>query len=170
MMKTEKVKVSSVDLRIALAAAICVLSSWFSPFCLGQPVIQSMTACISVLLCAQETADESRKAGITRLMVTLIGGAAAVIMIALDEALQNRGIKLLLIIAGLLLTLYGCKCFRLPYINAKIGGVTFILVMLTKTGTDRVIYAGFRAASTIYGAAVILLVTWIWQKISDREK
>lgn len=156
-------KLTEIDVRIAIAVGICVLSAFYSPIGHGQPVLQSMTACISVLLCAQDTAELSKKAGMTRMLVTLVGGVLGVVVVVIDDIIQIKSILIVLIIVGIAVTLAVCRAMHLPYINAKIGGVTFILVTLTKTGSDRIIYAGFRLLSTFYGACVILAVTLIWQ-------
>ena len=70
----------------------------------------------------------------------------------------------LLIAAGILLTLFLCKKAKVPYINARIGGVTFILVTCTLAGSARIWYGVFRFVSTLYSVLVVLLVTWIWER------
>lgn len=149
--------IGKLDIEIAVAIVLCLISTLFLPF------LQSMTACISVLLCVQDTAKLSLKAGLIRLLITVIGGAVAVLVVWLDVQIGNRWIFILMAGAGILLTLWGCKMAKVPYINARIGGVTFILVILTKQGMDRIPYAVFRLVSTAYGVLMVLLVTWLFQ-------
>jgi uncharacterized membrane protein YgaE (UPF0421/DUF939 family) len=126
------------------------------------PEFQTMTACITTILCVQDGGKESGKAGLIRLVITAVGGLAAVFVVLLDDVAGMPWLFALMIMAGLLLTLLGCKLARVPAFNARIGGVTFILVVLTKTGNDRIGYALFRLLSTLYGAAAVMLVTAVF--------
>ena len=117
-----------------------------------------MTACISCLLCYQDSTHASVKAGINRVIITAIGGAVGILAVLVDGAL------------GVLLTLFLCKCAHVPYINARIGGVTFILVSSTLSGDARIWYAVWRLVSTVYGALVVVLVTWVFLAIHPKQK
>jgi len=114
-MEKTKASVNKVDIQVAIAIGICIITALFVP------QLQQMTACIAVLLCLQDSVKVSWKAGVTRLIITLI------------------------------------------------GGVTFILVVLTKPGMERVTYAIFRLVSTMYGVLAVLLVACIFSLIF-REK
>ena len=127
-------------------------------------VIQKMTACISCLLCCQDNVPVSKKAGINRLIITAIGGLVGIAVICIDNVLGNPWIMVLMIALGILVTLFLCKAAKVPYINARIGGVTFILVTCTLSGTARIWYGIFRFVSTFYSVLIVLLVTWAFQK------
>ncbi len=174
--KSEPLKITVLDGRIAVAAAICcltatILSHLGVKFVWGTmqlEIIQKMTACISCLLCCQDTSPVSLKAGINRLIITAIGGAVGIAAILLDNVVENEWFMVIVIAAGLLLTLFLCKAAKVPYINARIGGVTFVLVTCTLSGTARVWYGVFRFVSTFYAVLVVMLVTWIYEKASAR--
>jgi uncharacterized membrane protein YgaE (UPF0421/DUF939 family) len=144
---------NQVDIEIALATGLCLFAAYFIP------EFQAMTACISTLLCVQEGVKPSLKAGIIRLIVTAVGGTVGILVVLLDIQIANEWLFSVLIMAGLIVTLSGCKLTGMPVFNARIGGVTFILVVLTKTGTDRIPYALFRLLSTLYGVAAVLIVS-----------
>jgi uncharacterized membrane protein YgaE (UPF0421/DUF939 family) len=150
------ISISLIDIKIVLAVGVCLLMATVIP------EFQTMTACITVLLCVQDGGKESGKAGLIRLVITAIGGLAAVLVVLLDDAADMPWLFAVMIMAGLFLTLMGCKLARVPAFNARIGGVTFILVALTKTGNDRIGYALFRLLSTLYGVAVVILVTMVF--------
>lgn len=133
-------------------------------------VIQMMTACISCLLCCQDGADASKKAGIMRVLVTAIGGVMGVVVVVLHMLLGSGPWTLVpLVGAGVLATLLACKLVNVPYMNARIGCITFLLVACTLSGEARVFYALFRLVSTVFGAAVVLLVTCAFDRMDQHR-
>lgn len=176
-MKTKKEMITMLDVRIAVAAGICFLTSTVLnhlgiKFAFGEmnlEVIQKMTACISCLLCCQDTAKVSLKAGINRLIITAVGGGVGAAVILIDNAVKIDWLMAVLVTGGVLITLFFCKCTGVPYVNARIGGVTFILVSCTLSGPSRIWYGVFRLVSTFYGVLVVLLITWLFEKLSDKK-
>lgn len=161
---------SALDLRIGLCVLICffvptLLSQLGVTFAVGEShleIIQRLTACFACLLCCQEGLDESRHAGMIRLLITAIGGLVGVAIVALDLALgSNPWVLTLLVPLGVVATLVACKAAGVPYVNARIGALTFVIVTSMLGGTARLWYAVFRLLSTLFGAAVVVLVTWL---------
>ena len=149
-----------LDLQIVIASGLCLLAAkWI-------PEFQTMTACIATLLCIQDDVKTSGKAGLIRLIITALGGLAGILVILADNFFGNPLLFILLIMAGLLLTLCACKLAGIPAFNSRIGGVTFILVVLTKTGADRIYYALFRLLSTLYGVIAVIMVSVIFTFIT----
>jgi uncharacterized membrane protein YgaE (UPF0421/DUF939 family) len=155
--------ITRIDIQIAVAAGICLLMAKVIP------EFQVMTACIATLLCIQDGVKASWKAGVLRLIVTGVGGLIAVLVILLDNAAGNSWLFVVMIMLGLLLTLFGCKLAKVPPFNARIGGITFILVVLTKTGADRVTYAIFRLLSTLYGVAAVIIVAAVFAMFTRKK-
>ena len=173
-MKPETVKektLSGLDVRIAISVAICALTAtvlnhfgWRFPYGNMQlEIIQKMTACITCLLCVQDNMPISKKAGVNRLIITAIGGACGILVTWIDTLVGNEWLMVAMVALGVLATLMLCKLAKVPYINARIGGVTFVLVSCTLSGYARMWYAVFRFVSTFYGVLVVLLVTWLLQ-------
>lgn len=162
-MDPAKKGLAALDIKIALAAALCMLTAHFVP------QLQIMTACISVLLCVQGSPVASWKAGLTRLMITAIGGLIGIAVVAVDLRISNEWLFMLLAAAGLAATLCSCKAAGVPYISARIGGVTFILVVFTRTGADRISYALLRFCATFYGVLMVLLVTGAFYFVEKRN-
>ena len=166
----EKAAITALDVRIVVAAAICCLCATLCKtigfeFVYGEKrleILQKMTACIACLLCCQDTTQISLKAGKNRLIITVIGGLVGIGVTAIDMIVGNQWVLVGLIAAGILGTLWLCKVAKVPYINARIGGVTFILVACTMNGNARMWYALFRFVSTFFGVLVVLLVTWCY--------
>lgn len=163
--KIETWKPSILDIRIAACVLVCLLVSNTLTaldirFAVGEmrlDIIQKATACISCLLCCQDTADASRKAGAMRVLVTAVGATCGMVVVALDQLTgSNIWILAMFMAVGLVTTLCLCRLTGAPAFNARIGAISFLLVASTLTGTARLWYAVFRLVSTIFGA----LVTW----------
>lgn len=162
----------ALDMRMAISVlACCLVATALSELGLKWPVdemrlevIQKMTACIACLFCCQPGLDESRAAGINRIIVTAVGGVVGVAVVALDVVLgSSPWILALLVAVGVVAALSLCRLAGVPAFNARIGGVTFILVACTLTGTARVWYAFFRLVSTVFGALVVYGVTRLFE-------
>jgi len=154
-----------IDLQIVFASGLCLLAAnWI-------PEFQRMTACIATLLCVQEGVITSVKSGLVRLVVTALGGLVGVLVILGDNYFGNQQIIFIaMIMAGLFLTLWGCKVAGVPAFNSRIGGVTFILVVLTRAGNDRIYYAFFRLLSTVYGVIAVIIVSALFALIGKIKK
>lgn len=159
---------NALDVRIAASVLVCCLMSTALTaldlkFPVGEmrlDIIQKMTACISCLLCCQDTADASRKAGAMRVLVTAVGGACGIAVVAADLALgSNPWLLAPLMAAGLVPTLCLCRLAGAPAFNARIGAISYLLVAATLSGPARLWYAVFRLLSTIFGASVVWGVT-----------
>lgn len=166
--QTEEAKVTLLDVRIAVSILICFLISTiagkvgFTYTFEGKEleIIQKMTACIACLLCCQDNTKISWRAGVNRVIITFIGGAVGIVVILLDNMIGNDWVMAVMVTVGIIVTLVLCKAAKVPYINARIGGVTFILVACTLQSSARIYYGCFRLVSTIVGILVVMLVTW----------
>lgn len=169
--------VELIDVKIVIAVFICMLTASIMNLLgikwiygdMKLEIIQRMTACISCLLVSQDNTEITCKAGKNRLIITAIGGVFGIIVSVLDSAIGNQWLMVCMVAAGVLLTLVACKLAKVPYINARIGGVTFILVACTLTANARVLYAIFRFISTFFAVVVVMLVTWLFQKAGNRH-
>jgi uncharacterized membrane protein YgaE (UPF0421/DUF939 family) len=145
--------VNVLDIKIVIASGLCLLTAkWI-------PEFQIMTACIAILLCVQDNVKISGKAGFTRLIVTALGGSVGVLVILGDNYFKSQLLFYTLIIAGLFITLWCCKAVGIPAFNSRIGGATFILVVFSRTGSERIYYAFFRLLSTLYGVIAVIIVS-----------
>ena len=159
---------NALDVRMGICVLVCcavatLLSEPGIKFTVGEAhldIIQKVTACISCLLCCQDDLASSKRAGITRVLVTAVGGATGVGAVALDLAMGSNAWTFVPVVAvGLVVTLCACRLAGAPAFNARIGGITFLLVACTLTGANRMWYAVFRLVSTVFGALVVLVVT-----------
>ena len=166
--QTEEAKITSLDIRMAVAVLVCFLVSTIcskagltlSVEGRNIEVVQKMTMCIACMLCCQDNTKISWRAGVNRIIITFIGGLVGICVIFLDNLIGNDWVMAILVMLGILVTLFLCKAAKVPYINARIGGVTFILVTCTFQSTARIYYGCFRLLSTIIGVLIVMLVTW----------
>lgn len=124
-------------------------------------IVQKMVAGITVLFCGMDNVELSFKAGVKRLISTVLGALVAVFIVIIDNLISNNWIYILLVGAGIALTLVVCQVTKRDPINTKIAGLNFLCVLCVSSGSARIVYAGLRAAATIIGAAAVILVTWI---------
>ena len=175
--QNEEKKLSALDLRIAVAVLLCCLTATILNglnikfFYDGKSleIIQKMTSCIACLLCCQDNTKISFKSGVNRLIITAIGGIVGIVVVLIDTMTNSQALLVLMVGGGVLATLLLCKLAKVPYINARIGGVTFVLVACTLSGHARVWYAVFRLVSTFYGVLIVLLVTWVFEKLTKKR-
>lgn len=159
-----KIKPARIEWEMAAAIGICVILAR----CI--PQMQLATACISVLLCMQDTCGNSWKSGITRMMITAIGGIIAVGIVLIQEFILDAfWMSVILTFIGCILTFAGCRAANVPMFSNRIGAVTFILVVFTKPGIERIIFAFQRLASTFAGILIVMAVAWVSQNLKGRS-
>lgn len=155
---------TKLDLLIAVSLLVCLLTSCVLTvldlrFPVGEmrlDVIQRVTACISCLLCCQDESTATAKAGRMRVLVTAVGAATGIAVVALDLALgSDPWVFAPLVSVGVVLALCLCRLAGAPAFNARIGAISYLLVACTLSGEARLWYALFRLVSTIFGAAVV---------------
>jgi uncharacterized membrane protein YgaE (UPF0421/DUF939 family) len=143
-----------LDLKIAAAVVICLVTSKFVP------IIQYMPSCFAAILCVQDSARASVKTGLTRIIATVIGGLVGVAIVLLDNVIQNEWFFTLMAAISIVLTLLICKLLRLPNMPARIGCITFMRVIMVMSGDERIKYALLRVLGTVYGAVIAVIVSW----------
>lgn len=176
-MQPAKLEINILDIKIIIAIGLCILTSTILDVLgikvhYGQmqlDIIQKATAAIACLLCVQDNLGASKGAGVMRIKVTVMAAIAALAIVSLDSLIGNQWISILLLMAGVLLTMFLCKLVKAPYMNCRIGAISYVLIAVTLPGQARIVYALLRVASTIYGVLIVLLVTWIFGLLPSRS-
>jgi uncharacterized membrane protein YgaE (UPF0421/DUF939 family) len=153
MDKKIKPGLNLLDFNIALVVTVCLITSRFVP------IIQYIPACFAAILCAQDNARLSYKTALTRIAVTIIGGLVGIGVVLLDTIFPYYWLFIFMAAAGIFVTLLICKLFCLPNMPARIGCITFILVIMVASGEKRMEYALHRVVGTVYGSVVALLMS-----------
>lgn len=173
----EKKGITWLDVRIGVSVLICCLTSVIlnslnlKISCGGRQleIIQRLTACISCLLVCQDNVEGSKKAGLNRLIITAIGGLTGIAVVVIDDAVRVEWLLAVMVTVAVTVTLVLCKYAGVPYVNARIGGVTCVLVACTMSGPARIVYAGLRLVGTLYGALISVLVTIVFTKLTEKK-
>lgn len=163
-MKTEKkIGLSNTDVRIGAGVVLCLLIVHFFPD------VQGLAGCTAVIMCTQDGAEFTWKAGLTRLLGVVIGGVCGTLVVLFHEAMPNAFAFIVMCGLGVLLNLLCCQWMKMPNITARVSCITFALVTLVLQGTVRIQYALLRLLGTFVGAAIALLLSWLWDKFAVRS-
>lgn len=170
----EKVAVTGLDIRMGISVAICTAVAHILNNVVGiklsfggrqMEILQLMTACICCIMCCQDNVTLSSRAGKNRIIITVVGGLVGMAVTALDNAIGHGVWMILLVPAGVVVTLLICRACKVPAVTGRIGAVTFILVSCTLSGSARFAYGVLRLVSTVFGVLVTLLVTGVMTKL-----
>lgn len=156
-------KPSQGEIVIAMSVGICLLLGFIPDF-------QMVTAAITTLLVGQTSNGVEWQAGMKRIAGTALGGAVGVAVAAIEVFFHARALSLLLVFAGMLATMVGCRVLRMPLYSDRVGGITFILVSMSVQGTERIPYAVFRLLSTFAGVLIWLIVAFVFSLLFDKQR
>lgn len=173
VMEPTKLEINSLDIRIVFAIGLCVLTSMVLSLLeikinYGQiqlDIIQKATAAISCLLVTQDNLGDSKGAGWIRIKVTAMAAVVALVVVSLDSYISNQWISIVLLLVGVICTMFLCKLIKAPYMNCRIGAISYVLIAVTLSGQARIVYAILRVLSTFYGVLMVLLVTFIYERL-----
>ena len=169
-MEPAKLEVNILDIKIIIAVGLCILTStllnYFDiKFSYGEArldIIQKATAAIACLLCMQDNVGASKGAGWMRMKVTVMAAITSLVVVSFDSYINNQWVSILLLMAGVLLTMFLCKLIKAPYMNCRIGAISYVLIAVTLSQQARIVYAIFRVISTFYGVLVVMLVAFLF--------
>ena len=113
-------------------------------------------ACLAAVLTTKETVENSISDGLTRIISTLIGGAAALMVLFFREENMNWLLFAAITSAGTLVTIYFTVLIKKPGATA-VAAVVYLGVALMQQD-DRFFYAGRRIVETIAGIVIAVLV------------
>ncbi|MBE5915677.1 MAG: hypothetical protein E7273_02400 [Pseudobutyrivibrio ruminis] len=177
VMEPAKLEVNVLDIKIIIAVGLCILTSTILnalgiKFHYGQmqlDIIQKATAAISCLLCVQDNVGASKGAGWMRIKVTAMAAIAALVVVSIDSLIGNQWLSVVLLMLGVLLTMFLCKLIKAPYMNCRIGAISYVLIAVTLSSQARIVYALFRVISTVYGVLVVIFVTWLFGLFTKKD-
>lgn len=143
------------EIVIAVSVGICLLFGFI-------PKFQVVTAAITALLIGQTSHGIEWQSGFKRVAATALGGVVGVGVAAVEVLFHAEAMLLLLVIAGMIVTMVGCRVLRMPEFSDRVGGITFILVAMSIQGTERIPYAFFRLLSTLAGVLIWIAVAYVF--------
>lgn len=150
--------ITAQDIRIGISIALCIL------LCQLVPVIQTLAACTSAIMCSQDTGNTSWKAMLTRLLGVICGGVTGIAVALLHGAIPGMIVFAVLAGIGVMLNLMLCRLVKLPYIAARVSCMSFVLVVLLGGAN----YALGRFIGTLCGGVIALAVAAVWSWLHSR--
>lgn len=145
---------------IAISVGVCLLLSFI-------PEFQMVTAAITTLLVGQTSKGIEWQVGMKRITATALGGVVGIGVAAIEVFFHSDALSLLLVVAGILVVMVGCRVLRMSEFSDRVGGITFILVAMSIQGTERIPYAIFRLLSTLAGILIWMAVAYVFSILSD---
>lgn len=167
MNNNQKIAVTGLDIRIGIAIMLSLLVCHITSGLGFQ--LQSLAACTGAVMCVQENGKASWKAGLTRLLGVVCGGAVGIVVVLIQSRFDNAHLFMILCGVAVVVNLLLCKVVKMPYVTARVSCMTFLLVVLVLQGTSRINYAFGRFLGTLVGALVSLLVAVVWDAISRKN-
>lgn len=167
MNNNQKIAVTGLDIRIGIAIMLSLLVCHIASRLGFQ--LQSLAACTGAVMCVQENGKASWKAGLTRLLGVVCGGAVGIVVVLIQSRFDNAYLFMILCGVAVVVNLLLCKVVKMPYVTARVSCMTFLLVVLVLQGTARINYAFGRFLGTLVGALVSLLVAVVWDAISRKN-
>ncbi len=176
-MEPAKLEMNLIDIKILIAIGICLMTSTvlnslgikYSYGDMRLDVVQKATAAISCLLVTQDNLGKSKGTGWIRIKVTAMAALTSLLVVSIDSLIGNEWISIALLMCGVFLTMFLCKLIKAPYMNCRIGAISYVLIAVTLSGQARLIYAVLRVFSTFYAVLVVLFVTWIFSLFSKQQ-
>ncbi len=167
MNNNQKAAVTGLDIRIGIAIMLSLLVCHIASGLGFQ--LQSLAACTGAVMCVQENGKASWKAGLTRLLGVVCGGAVGIVVVLIQSRFDNAYLFMILCGVAVVVNLLLCKVVKMPYVTARVSCMTFLLVVLVLQGTARINYAFGRFLGTLVGALVSLLVAVVWDAIARKN-
>lgn len=151
-MKNKLPKLGLRNIKTAISVVICIVI--FQVFKREDPFF----ACISAVICMQDTIDNSLSMGKDRLIGTLLGGALGTLFIQVLSFFPNISHPNAIIIGvGVVISIYICTVLHKPG-SVSICCIVFIGIMIHYTGSESYEYSIMRTIDTTVGIAVAILV------------
>ena len=136
--------------KTAICVAVCLLIDYL---CFNTFTLYSSVAAI---VCLQSSIENTIKSGLSRLLGSVIGGAAGLAVLPLLAI--NENIYLILVPAFVIGVIYLCNAIKRPG-AATICAIVFIsIALVTKYGTDPFIEAFYCIVETVIGIVIATVI------------
>lgn len=157
----EKKKILEIgDIRIATAAFLCF--TLFEVFPGLKEIAVIAAALATIIFCCGADLQKSFAAACMRMKTILIGFFIGAASIWADEFMQNRISFMFLAALGILAVLAVCWLTKLPYIQAKISCVIYVLVIAVMQGPFRITYGLMFLLGSVIGGVVSVFVAFLF--------
>ena len=165
----KKFSLAAEDIKIAISIILCILTYHFVP------QLQILSAATSALMCTAGNEKLTFKSGCTRTLGTILAGAIAIAILALDSVIGNFYVLAVMVGVGVALSLMVLRAVGIPGIAARVGGVTVVLITIitnisAKAPISYLSYGINRVIATAYGALIACAVSFAVNLIAGKKE
>lgn len=148
-------KIGLRTIKSGIAVFLCLLLWPDEPF----------FACLTAVICLQDTVSNSIDMGINRGLGTILGAISGLIFLLSFKSLENfisnpyisKLLIYIIIASGIILMIYLCNIFKRPG-AINITCIAFLGVTTAHAYTDPIYYATNRSIETLFGVVISILV------------
>lgn len=163
----EKKKLIEIcDIRIVVTAFVCL--TIFGIFPQLNQIAVSAAALATIIFCSIDNRKNSFRAALMRMETITIGILIGFVVVWIDEIMQNSILFVGLSALGMLSVLGVCWLLKLPYIQAKIGCVIYVLIIVVMQGQFRITYGIMFFVGSLIGACITVLVASVFDLIERK--
>lgn len=155
------------DFKIVLASFICL--GVFELFPTLNHIAVDAAALATIIFCCVATPKESAKAVLTRLKAVLIGFVLGSAVVFIDGLAQNKFVFVILAALGMLGVLTACWTIKLPYIQAKISCIIYVLVIAVMQGSFRITYGLMFILGSAIGGCIAVVTAFVFDFIEKSK-
>lgn len=150
-------KVETMDILIGVTIFVCLVfchiaNAWGFP-------VEALAVTTGAIMCVQDSTKAAFTTSLTRMIGVVVGGMFGIGIILIDSAVGNPFVFYVLCSLGVVATIVVCKFFKMLYVQARVSGITMLLVTMVFEGMDRMDYAVNRFVGGMVGAVLALLVS-----------
>ena len=156
-------KVEPMDILIGVTILVCLLLCHLAnEFGIH---IDALAVTTGAIMCVQDSTKAAYSASVTKMIGVAIGGLFGIGIALIDSAVGNPYVFYVLCSLGVVATVLVCKFFKMIYVQARVGGLSMLLVVMVLNGTDRLDYALNRFIGSLVGAVFAMVVTIVFSAI-----
>ena len=161
-------RVEVMDILIGVTILICLLICHFANE-VGIR-IEALAVTTGAIMCVQDSTRAAFTTSLTRMIGVVIGGFFGIGIALIDSELGNPFVFYVLCSLGVIATLLVCKFFKMIYVQARVSGLTMLLVVMVFDGADRLDYALNRFIGSLVGALLALLISAVFTAVFKKEE
>lgn len=161
-------KVELMDILIGVTILFCLV---VCHICNEHGIsIDALAVTTGAIMCVQDSTKAAFSSSMTRMIGVVIGGMFGIGIALIDSVVNIPFVFYVLTSLGVVATLLVCKFFKMIYVQARVSGLTMLLVVMVFEGADRLTYAMNRFIGGLAGALFALVVTLVYGLLSGHFK
>ena len=163
---TEKIEL--MDIVIGVTILVCLLlCHWINEMGIR---LEALAVTTGAIMCVQDSTKAAFSASVNKMIGVFVGGLFGIGIALIDSAVGNPYVFYVLCSLGVIATVLVCKFFKMIYVQARVGGLSMLLVVMVLNGTDRLDYALNRFIGSLVGAVLALAVSLVFSLVTKKKE